>query len=56
MCTWDRPRKTEELSKMTETLTEMPSSAKYKCILGVVIWDLKAEEGNSHEVGRANVW
>ena len=25
-------------------------------MLGVVVWDFKGEEGNSHEVGKANIW
>ena len=25
-------------------------------MLGVVVWDFKGEEGNSHGDGKANVW
>ena len=29
---------------------------RQKRMLGVVVWDFKGQEGNSHEDGKANVW
>ena len=56
MYTWERPRKTESLSKIVETLTlNTIFSSRQKRMLRVVVWDFKREKGNSHGDGKANI-
>lgn len=54
--TWKRPRKTEKLTKITETLTLKYSlQPKTKEDVGIGVWDFKREEGNSLGDGKADV-
>ena len=54
---WKRPRKTEQVVKMAEDITlTIIFSQRQKRMLGVVVWDFKGEENNSHGDGKANVW
>ena len=49
MYTWERPRKTEELTKTAKTLIlNTVFRERQNKMLGVVVLDFKGEEGNSH--------
>lgn len=46
-------KRTEYLTKMAKPSAEIPSSAKNKRMVEVVVWNFKGEEGNRD--GKANV-
>ena len=57
MYKWERSREIEELTKIAKVLTlKAVFNQRQKCMLGLVVWDFKGQEGNSLENGNANVW